>query len=349
LDSYRTKAVESAARLPRWKTRVAQLSAFPVLDRRGGRRWVALTALLALFSFISVAGATAYAQEGTTASAAPVSEALRAQLLKLIPDPLPGEAHAQGAPTYYAANLWEYIDGAADQYQLYGLEGMLHQEFKSGKIDVTVDIFYMGKSENAFGIYATERSADAHFVAIGTEGYQSQSSDGSSATLNFLLDRYYVKLMGFGTGSPSLLDAFARGIAGRIGASAGWPELLARLPTAQRLPHSELYVLQNPLGHDYLSPAYSVKYSTGSGEASLVVSVAANEAEAQNRLGLLQKHLQKDGKCDDAPEFGEHAIRGSTSYEGEILARATGRYLVLMINPSGSASEIFREALTKLK
>jgi hypothetical protein len=308
----------------------------------------ASSALLALFLCIS-AGANTHAQEGASTSASPVPEALRAQLLKLIPEPLPGEAHAQGAPTYYAANLWEYIDGAADQYQLYGLEGMLHQEFESGKINVTVDIFYMGKSENAFGIYATERSADAHFVSIGTEGYQGQSSDGSSATLNFLLNSYYVKLMGFGTGSPTVLDAFARGIASRIGSSSGWPDLLALLPAAKRLPHSELYVLQNPLGHNYLSPAYSVKYSTGSGETSLVVSVAANEAEAQKRLGLLQKHLEKEGKCAEAPEFGEHAIRGSTSYEGEMLARATGRYLVLMVNPSGSANEIFRESLTKLK
>jgi len=57
----------------------------------------------------------------------------------------------------------------------------------------------------------------------------------------------------------------------------------------------------------------------------------------------------QEGKCSEVPEPGELAIRGSTSYEGEMLARATGRYLVLMINPSGSASEIFREALTKLK
>ena len=72
-------------------------------------------------------------------------------------------------------------------------------------------------------------------------------------------------------------------------------------------------------------------------------------AEAQRRLGLLEKHFRQSGQCASVPEFGEGAIRGKTSYEGEILARAVGRYLVLMVNPAGSSDELFREALTRLK
>jgi hypothetical protein len=315
-------------------------------------RKMARTSLL-LLSLISIS-ACVCAQAGSTAPAASedgqaVSEATRAQLLKLVPDPLPSQARALQAPVFYAANLWEYIDGDADRFQLYGLEAMLHQEFQAGGINVTLDIYSMGKPENAFGIYALNRSSKGRFVTIGTEGTCAQSDDGSAATLNFFLDRYYVKLMGFGSGSDAILEAFARGIASRIGVSSGWPAMLALLPSAQRLPHSEQYVLRNPLGHDYLSPAYLVKYQTDKGEYSLVVSVAADEAEALRRLGLLEKHLRQSGKCAEAPEYGEHAIRGSTSYEGEIVASTVGRYLVLIVNPSGNAKQLFQETLTRLK
>ena len=314
--------------------------------KRAMARWTFLALSLLLMAACCHAQTGGSGTEGS--ATASVSEALRGQLLKLVPNPLPAKAVSQGAPTYYGENLWEYIDGAAEQYQLYGLDGMIHQEFKAGKIDVTMDIFCMGQAENAFGIYATERSASSPFVSIGTEGVFSRTSDGNSA-LNFLMGRYYVKLIGFGTGSDAVVEAFAREIAARIGEPTGWPALLGKLPVAHRAPHSELYVLSNPLGHDYLSPAYSIKYQLDKGESTLVVSVAADDAEAKSRLALLEKHFRQSGQCASAPELGEGAIRGKTTYEGEMLARTVGRYLVLMVNPTGSAAEVFWDTLTRLK
>jgi hypothetical protein len=282
-------------------------------------------------------------------AAAQIDQATRDRLLKFTADPMPSQATAQGKPVFYADNLWEYIDGAADPFLLYGLKAMLHQEYKAGAVGVTVDIYFMGNLENAFGIYATERSAKSKFLDIGTEGYSGRSDDGTSTSLNFFLDSYYIKLMGFGAGSDSALDAFGRAIATRIGAAPGWPVMLARLPVEGRLPHTELYVLQNPLGHDYLSPAFSVQYQGEKDSSMLVVSVAADQAEAQSRLDLLDKHLRKDGKSASAPDLGKNVILGSTSYEGEIAAAVSGRYLVLMVNPSGSAKEAFRKALAQLQ
>jgi len=284
-----------------------------------------------------------------SSSAPQIDQPTRDSLLKLTADPMPSQALAQGKPVFYADNLWEYMDGAADPFLLYGLKAMLHQEYKSGPVGVTVDIFFMGNPENAFGIYATERSTKANFLSVGTEGYSGRSDDGTATSLNFFLDSYYVKLMGFGAGSDAVLVAFAKTIAARIGAAPAWPAMLARLPAEHRIAHTELYVLQNPLGHDYLSPGYSVQYQADKDPSTLVVSVAADEAGAQGRLDLLDKHLRKDGQSAAAPDLGAHAILGSTSYEGQIAAAVSGRYLVLMVNPSGSAKEIFRKALAQLQ
>jgi hypothetical protein len=305
-------------------------------------------ALCLLFSFCGVQAQT-NGGSNTGTAAGQVSPEMRGQLLKLLPDPLPAQAKAAKAPAFYAANLWEYMDGAADQFQVFGLQGMLHQDFQAGQVSVVVDLFQMGKPENAFGMYATERSEDAQFVSIGTEGVHGQSSEGDAATLNFFLDRYYVKLSAFGAGSAPVLDAFARGIATRIGARPEWPGLLAKFPTEHRQPHTEQYVQENALGHDFLGAAYSAKYLLDKNESTLVVSLGTNEAEALHRLDLLEKHLRKDGQCAAAPELGGNAIRGKTSYEGEIIARTVGSYLVLMVNPAGSANEIFQQTINRLK
>lgn len=306
----------------------------------------AFAAACLCFAAVSLPAQSGDAQ---SSAAAQIDQGTRERLLKLVADPMPAEAQAQGKPVFYADNLWEYIDGASDPFLLYGLKAMLHQEYKAGAVGVTVDIYFMGNLENAFGIYATERSSKSNFLSVGTEGYSGRSDDGTSTSLNYFLDSYYVKLMGFGAGSDSVLETFAKTIATRIGAAPAWPAMLARLPTERRLPHTELYVLQNPLGHDYLSPAYSVQYQGEKDSSMLVVSVAADQAEAESRLDLLDKHLRKDGKSAAAPDLGKNAILGSTSYEGEIAAAVSGRYLVMMVNPSGSAKEIFRKALAQLQ
>ena len=71
---------------------------------------------------------------------------------------------------------------------------MFHQDFHAGDLDLTADIFDMGSAENAFGMYSSERSPKYDFIPMGTEGYRNEG------IINFLQDRYYVKLAAFGSG-----------------------------------------------------------------------------------------------------------------------------------------------------
>ena len=112
---------------------------------------------------------------------------------------------AQGAATVYNPDsLYQYIDGGADLYLLYDFKALLHQNFKSGATELTADIYEMNKPEDAFGIYASERSPTYKYIAIGVEGYRDKG------ILNFLADRHYVKLSGSGPNVDTLLDQFAR-------------------------------------------------------------------------------------------------------------------------------------------
>ena len=268
----------------------------------------------------------------------------RQEMLKLIPDPLPSGIIVHNAASFFGPdNLYEYMDGGADIFLLYGVSDLLHLELQAKALDITVDVFDMGSPDSAFGMYAAERSRDEHYIAIGAEGYSNKG------TLNFLEDRYYVKLAGFGDGADTVLDTLARAISARIGANPALPALLARFPAENRKPHSEQYMPNDPLGHPFLGPAYVAAYTLDGQESKLFVTLARDSVDAQQRLSQLQRHFASTGQCNAAPELGEGAIRASNSFEGSLIARPIGRYLLLLLNPTAGGDQLLRNAAEALK
>jgi len=266
-------------------------------------------------------------------------ESDRQEMLKLVAESLPDGAVAKHAASFYGPdNLYEYMDGAADIFVLYGVCLLLHLDLRAKAADVSVDVFDMGSPDTAFGMYAAERSPDFRFIAIGAEGYQYEGM------LNFLQDRYYVKLLGFGDGADAVLETFARALSARIGANPAFPALLSRLPAENRKPHSEQYMPTDPLGHPFLGPAYVVAYASGDQESKLFVTLARDAADAQQRLKQLEQHFIKTGKCQPAPELGEGGIRASNSFEGRVMAQTKGRYLILLLNPGKGSEHLLKNA-----
>lgn len=235
------------------------------------------------------------------------------------------------------------MDGGADAFLLYDVQTLLHQDLRAGKIDLSIDIFDMGTPENAFGIYASERAPWYYFIPIGTEAYRNEG------ILNFLQGRYYVKLSAFGEGSDSLLDQFARAVSAKIGAPGSFPDLLQQLPQTNLKRRSEQYLLKDPLGHPFLRPAYLATYNLDKQESTLLISIATNESEAQERLKKLDQHFRETGKSESAPELGAGAIRASNSFEGNLIAQTKGRYLVAVFNPVAGAAEILKQAVDRLE
>lgn len=265
------------------------------------------------------------------------------KLSNLLRQPLPGSAAPQGAASSYNGdNLYQYIDGGADIYLLYDFKTLLHQNFKSGAADLTVDVYDMGNGDDAFGVYSSERSPKSRFLPIGAEGYRGQG------ILNFIAGRYYVKLSGSGPNSDALLVQFAQLLSKRIGASRALPALLASLPRQYRIAHSEQYIKKDPLGHAFLAPAYLVTYEEGKQQMKLVVSVASSAGGAKTRAEQLTRHFRQSGQAVSAPELGENGMRGSNSFEGNVMARTAGRYLIAIFNPGQNAAQVLNGAAQNL-
>ena len=157
---------------------------------------------------------------------------------------------------YTPDNLWEYINGAADQFIDYGFEALQAAELENGLIMVTADIYNMGLPLNAFGIYKTERPQDAKILDIGTEALISLP-----AQCLLLKDRYYVKihlLKGELTEEKGkeLLIALEKALPG----NADFPDEFSLLPDKDQIKGSLGHVRRNFLGLSELNNCIYASY-----------------------------------------------------------------------------------------
>lgn len=186
-----------------------------------------------------------------------------------------------GLPVVYTpANLWDFIDGAAELYLIYGFNELQVGEYRRGDgVEVRAELYRHLDAASAFGIYASERSAELAAVAAGGEGYEAEG------ILNFVEDRFYVKLST--QAKRPLSEAVLREVASHIdthlGSRNSLPEGLLRLPEAGRRRRTEGYVPGSFLGYPFLRSAFTARYGEGEGTLLYVMDYAT-EAEASEAM-----------------------------------------------------------------
>jgi hypothetical protein len=156
---------------------------------------------------------------------------------------------------YNPDNLWEYINGAADQFIDYGFQTMSMGEFSAESIAVSIDIYDMGKPLHAFGVYATESRGITERFSIGAEAVIVPPSQ----CLMFK-GKYYVKIYAFEgelsvTSGKDLLQEIASALPG----TNAMPAELDLLPIKGRIEGSQGYTKVGYLG---LSELKNCAYAT---------------------------------------------------------------------------------------
>jgi hypothetical protein len=170
----------------------------------------------------------------------------------------------EGLPVSYGpANLFDYINGAAESYLAYGFEALTSQRYvEDGEVALVVDVYRHRDLTHAFGMYTQERVGRGPFIEIGGEGYVEPG------VLNFFKGSYYVKIMSYRTaadGQDEALVGLAREIADRLEGEAKLPAGVMLLPSQGRVPHSERFIAQDFLGHGFLHSAFAADYSLEGG------------------------------------------------------------------------------------
>jgi hypothetical protein len=247
-----------------------------------------------------------------------------------------------GTPeAFLPENLYEHIDGAAENFLAYGFRQLAVQNYTDPqKRALSAEIYFHGTAENAFGIYGSEKPLTGDYLRIGGQGYYEEG------VLNFISDAYYVKLNGFdlgGEGREILL-----GLAGRIAAAIHGtnllPETLDSFPASGRIAHSERFIAGHFLGHDFMGSAFTADYGLRSEKFKLFIMKAASADQAG---AMLRRWASLDkGRVATAIRPGSLLI--NDPYNGPVRITWQGEFIWGSLGGGEEVNTLLKELAEKL-
>lgn len=180
-------------------------------------------------------------------------------------------------PVYLPDNLWDFINGAADNYLANGFVDLHVAEYKKAKAVIKLEIYRHSGNTLAFGIYSSERSPSFRFMNLGAQGY---AADGS---INFFKGNYYVKIRTYSKKGKVLQakETLANRVAGMLTGEAAMPAMLSQFPAEGKKVNEETFINESVLGHGFLNKAFKAAYQVGSDEFSIFISDASSPEAAK--------------------------------------------------------------------
>jgi hypothetical protein len=162
----------------------------------GSRNWIFVTAVFAIAAIAAVTGC----------KKSPV-------------DPFPATGAVAGwekssdTRTFAAKDLWQYIDGDAEQYISAGVVSTSTSDYKyKGQLEAVVDVYTMGDQAGAKKILETGQTKDAKNVQLGDGAVAYEQS------VTFRKGPYLVRIVAYQASpdGPQALLALAHGIEGKL-------------------------------------------------------------------------------------------------------------------------------------
>ena len=254
---------------------------------------------------------------------------------------------AQGSRIFKPEDLWEQIDGQAEFYLDYGFQQLLTADFtpSEGSHFIAIEIYQMENPDDAFGIYAAERSPEEHFLKGAVQGYSGKNF------LNFWKGSCYVKLASIQNNSDTgkTLLELSRIIATKIKGPTSEPALFACFPERSRVKRSERFIPKNFLGQPYMKNGYRVDYAQGEFKYQLFLIRNASLKEAEEVFEKYRKFLASKDEIllpMEKPGYRELAVKGKNQYVFQYDAFVGG-----ILNAAGfkGAGMIIDELVRRLK
>jgi hypothetical protein len=201
---------------------------------------------------------------------------------------------------YDRETIFSYIDGAGEVYRAYNMRSCLSRRYTSPNGPaIVLDIFDMGTSEDAFGVFTHDR--DGRAVDVGQGGLYRPG------WLSFWKERFFVSIYTEEEteAAKEAIRELARVVASRIRDQGPKPGLLLKLPPEGLQSHSIRYLHHHTLlnYHFYLADenilnlgqqtdaVLAVYQRSGKRAHLLLVSYPNEEMAAEAHKGLLRHYL----------------------------------------------------------
>jgi len=241
------------------------------------------------------------------------------------------------ARTYEADNLFEYMDGNAEGYVIYGFQKMQGVTCKKGEVTFVVDISDMGDDDSAYGLFTSNRDPRQPAAQIGMGGQIVPRR------LIFAKGRYYAEI----AANPeddftAALKEWAAALEKLIPGGTTTPPALAWLPSEHQ--QSARLVPESVLGIRLLKRGYVAQYDFG-GKAFVVLEDTPESAAA-----VMEKLRGRFGQTAPA-KVADEAFGASDQYLGKLCVFRKGRYIAgyAVTGDGANAEELARALAAKVQ
>jgi len=127
---------------------------------------------------------------------------------------------------YSKDNLYDYIDGGAELYLSYGFTKLWVRKYqKKDQTEIIVDVFDMGSSTNAYGVFSHSRESSSALVG--------QGSEYAGGLLIFWKGQYYISILAYpeNQGARETVFEIGKMIDQSIRKPGKLPAIISSLPT----------------------------------------------------------------------------------------------------------------------
>jgi hypothetical protein len=221
----------------------------------------------------------------------------------------------QGQPRSYTSdNLFEYMDGNAEGYLIYGFQKMAGVTCVNGGDTFVVDISEFADPDSAYGMFTSNRDAQQPTAQVGMAGQLVPRR------LIFVKDKYFFEI----AANPAKdhtpgLKAFAAKLETLVQGRTTLPEALLWFPTENLQKESIRLIPESVLGLRILKRGYVGLYDFG--KAFLVKESSPDAAAA-----VIAKWKTRIGETKPA-QLGDEAFEARDKYLGGLYVFRKGVYI----------------------
>jgi len=246
--------------------------------------------------------------------------------------------------TFVGDSLWEYIDGGAELYHTYGFTKVSTADYRSGDVDLVIDLYQFASSDGAYGLYSMLRPDDPDLVTLGVEGYFTGSS------LEFVRGEIMARIVGYDESEAT--GAAIRGLAERIAAllpgTTRHPAMFNLFPHGAAIANTDKIIGAGFLGQSFLNTVFTRDCVLTPDTLTLFLVDDPDGAILARWFGYVSQEERSPVSLVDMPFDESYSLRITDDYYGDIIAGLKNGKLAGVINFSDQHFEFISQWLGSL-
>jgi hypothetical protein len=234
--------------------------------------------------------------------------------------------------------LWEYINGGAELYHLYGFVKVTTADYMADDREYILDIYEFDHSDNAFGLYSAIRPEGAEALSMGVAGFVTGSS------LELLKGKYLFRITVFEESdeTQSAMRAAAAEIEPKLAGTNEIPALFGSFPSENVVAGSEQIHAESYLGFQSLDHVYARKYAVGPDTVTIFMMSDGTHESLEELAG----HTATTDQAISSDLPLQRPVALDHSYYGRIIAGLNGDMMVGLIGGGDQALAFFSDWLS---